>query len=69
MKAFLGTDTIVAYQKPLVACYDKRFSKFLDVYVPIVREKYWPTIWCFESRAMTIIRSFLESSPDIKYEW
>ncbi|WAQ94500.1 ABHD3-like protein, partial [Mya arenaria] len=51
--------------KPLLACKDKKLRQFLANHVPIVFEKFWPTFWCFESRAMTIIRSFIETSPDI----
>ncbi|XP_052813772.1 phospholipase ABHD3-like [Mya arenaria] len=55
-------------KKPLLACKDKKLRQFLANHVPIVFEKFWPTFWCFESRAMTIIRSFIETSPDIMYE-
>lgn len=29
--------------------------------MPLVRNKFWPTLWCFESRAQTIIASLLRS--------
>ncbi|XP_045181415.2 phospholipase ABHD3-like [Mercenaria mercenaria] len=55
-------------KKPQLACSDKKFHKFLTDKVPIVHEKFWPTIWCFESRAMTIIRSFIERAPKVHYD-
>ncbi|KAL4217635.1 Phospholipase abhd3 [Mactra antiquata] len=59
---------IYVVKKPLLACSDKGFHKFLTSHVPIIQEKFWPTVWCFESRAMTIIRSLVESAPTVRYE-
>ncbi|KAH3721420.1 phospholipase ABHD3-like isoform X2 [Dreissena polymorpha] len=55
-------------KKPLLACSDQKLKKFLTNHVPMTTEKYWPTIWCFESRAMTILRSVIEKGADIEYE-
>lgn len=70
----LGTGFVTYYlqtavKKPLIACSKGRFRNFLETNVPILSEKYWPTVWCFESRVQTILASVLRSSilPDINY--
>ncbi|XP_043276395.1 phospholipase ABHD3 isoform X2 [Venturia canescens] len=37
--------------------------------VDIVKNKYWPTLWCFESRAQTVLASLLRSRilPHVQY--
>jgi abhydrolase domain-containing protein 1/3 len=46
------------------------FKDYLVKYVPTLEVKYWPTFWCFESRAQTVFASLLRASimPDINYE-
>ncbi|KAK7866133.1 hypothetical protein R5R35_004782 [Gryllus longicercus] len=58
-----------AVQQPVIACSRGKFRDFLEDHVPILKEKYWPTFWCFESRLQTIFASLLRSKflPDIKY--
>ncbi|KAG8222396.1 hypothetical protein J437_LFUL003017 [Ladona fulva] len=60
---------LTAYIKPLLVCSKGRYQAFLENNVPILREKYWPTVWCFESRVQTILASVLRSSilADINY--
>ncbi|KAJ8321649.1 hypothetical protein KUTeg_000120 [Tegillarca granosa] len=53
---------------PHLACKDEKFRRFLLEHCPAVTEKFKPTIWCFESRAQTIIGSFIKSSPKITYD-
>jgi len=57
----------VRFQKPTIACGDKMHS-FLGVYCPIFSEKFWPTVWCIEARAQTIICSVFAKRPDVPYE-
>ncbi|CAL1684315.1 unnamed protein product [Lasius platythorax] len=54
---------------PLLVCADGPFRSFLEANIPLVQNKFWPTLWCFESRAQTIIASILRSRilPPIKY--
>lgn len=54
---------------PLVVCANGPFRQFLEKHVPLVKNKFWPTLWCFESRAQTIIASLLRSRilPTIQY--
>jgi hypothetical protein len=57
-------------QLPILACSNGKFKDFLLANVPILQEKYWPTLWCFESRAQTVLASLLRSRllPNIKYQ-
>ena len=42
--------------------------RFLEKNLPLLRENYWPTLWCFEARFQTIFASILRSAiPDIQY--
>ena len=44
------------------------YHKFLDGHLPILKEEYFPTFWCFESRMQTILASILRRTlPDINY--
>ncbi|XP_026669734.1 phospholipase ABHD3 isoform X2 [Ceratina calcarata] len=53
----------------MLVCANGPFRSFLTERVPLVRNKFWPTLWCFESRAQTIIASLLRSKmmPRIHY--
>ncbi|KZC11941.1 PREDICTED: phospholipase ABHD3 isoform X1 [Dufourea novaeangliae] len=54
---------------PMLVCANGPFRSFLEEHVPLVRNKFWPTLWCFESRAQTIMASILRSRilPPIVY--
>ncbi|XP_029679738.1 phospholipase ABHD3 isoform X2 [Formica exsecta] len=72
--ALLGVGFCIYYlcevvKTPLLACADGPFRSFLEANIPLVQNKFWPTLWCFESRAQTIIASLLRSRilPPIKY--
>ncbi|XP_069690269.1 phospholipase ABHD3 [Periplaneta americana] len=72
--AILGTGFFTYYlqhavKQPMLACSNGKFKEFLLAHVPILQEKYWPTLWCFESRAQTVFASLLRSRllPNIKY--
>ena len=71
MKIHLGIRFIKRFyfQQPILACSNGKFKDFLLAHVPILQEKYWPTLWCFESRAQTVLASLLRSRllPNIKY--
>ena len=34
-----------------------RLELFLRRHLPILKERYWPTFWCFESRMQTVLAS------------
>ncbi|XP_076654708.1 abhydrolase domain containing Hydr1 [Halictus rubicundus] len=72
--ALLGIGFCVYYlfevvKTPMLVCANGPFRSFLEEHVPLVRNKFWPTLWCFESRAQTIIASVLRSRilPPIIY--
>ncbi|XP_049814257.1 phospholipase ABHD3 [Schistocerca nitens] len=58
-----------AVKLPTIACAPGKFRQFLEDNVPILKEKFWPTLWCFESRAQTVLASLLRSQllPEILY--
>ncbi|VDI45727.1 phospholipase ABHD3-like [Mytilus galloprovincialis] len=55
-------------KKPQIACKDQKFKSFLLEHCPVLSSKFKPTIWCFESRAQTILRSFIPTSIRITYD-
>lgn len=72
--ALLGVGFCIYYlcevvKTPLLVCADGPFRSFLEANIPLVQNKFWPTLWCFESRAQTIMASILRSRilPSIKY--
>ncbi|KAL7294348.1 hypothetical protein TKK_0012356 [Trichogramma kaykai] len=56
-------------KEPLVICAKGPLRNFLEDNVPILKAKFWPTLWCFESRAQTVFASLLRSRlwPTIQY--
>lgn len=54
---------------PLFVCGNGPFREFLEKHMPILESKFWPTLWCFESRAQTVFASILRSRilPPIPY--
>ncbi|XP_062573966.1 phospholipase ABHD3-like [Saccostrea cucullata] len=66
--SYLTYYLLFVVKKPRLACRDKKFKNFLLEYCPILHEKFKPTFWCFESRAQTIMRAILKSSPRVSYE-
>ncbi|KAF4532165.1 hypothetical protein B566_EDAN002226 [Ephemera danica] len=74
MGIILGTGFVTYYlygavKQPILACSAGRFRDFLEAHVPAVTEKFWPTVWCFESRAQTVLASVIRQHmlPDIDY--
>ncbi|XP_076035797.1 abhydrolase domain containing Hydr1 [Oratosquilla oratoria] len=57
-----------AVKRPTLACGSQNWHEFLKSHLTILKERYWPTLWCFESRAQTILASVIRSRiPDISY--
>uniref|UniRef100_A0A1B6KVN5 AB hydrolase-1 domain-containing protein n=1 Tax=Graphocephala atropunctata TaxID=36148 RepID=A0A1B6KVN5_9HEMI len=56
-------------QRPLLLNSSGKFRKFLENNVSLTKRKFWPTVWCFESRAQTVISSLVRGQvlPDIQY--
>ncbi|CRK96417.1 CLUMA_CG009833, isoform A [Clunio marinus] len=60
---------IEVVKRPFLAVKKGPFEGYLLKNVPTLDVKYWPTFWCFESRAQTVFASFIRSTimPDIEY--
>ncbi|KAJ8680229.1 hypothetical protein QAD02_016016 [Eretmocerus hayati] len=54
---------------PLLICGRGPFHEFLINNLPILKDKFWPTLWCFESRAQTIFASIIRAKmlPRMQY--
>lgn len=48
------TELFYCFQRPFLAVRKGPFKAYLLKYVPTLEVKYWPTFWCFESRAQTV---------------
>lgn len=48
---------------------DGPFKKYLFHNVPMLRSKFWPTFWCVESRAQTVVSNLWREKflPDLTY--
>lgn len=72
--AIFGVGFVLYYlievvKAPQLVCGDGPFRTFIEENVDLVKNKFWPTLWCFESRAQTVLASVLRSTimPDIHY--
>lgn len=54
---------------PLLVCGEGSFRSFLEEHVSLVKSRFWPTLWCFESRAQTVLASIVRSRvfPSVQY--
>ncbi|CAH1399095.1 unnamed protein product [Nezara viridula] len=58
-------------KKPILATKPKgKFSELIEKNMPILKENFWPTLWCIEPRAQTIIPLFVRkrSIPVVPYK-
>ncbi|KDR20893.1 phospholipase ABHD3-like isoform X2 [Zootermopsis nevadensis] len=73
VSAIIGTGFFTYYllqvvKQPILVCSDGKFKDFLSLHLPILQEKYWPTLWCFESRLQTAFANVLRSLyPKVEY--
>ncbi|EDW01536.1 phospholipase ABHD3 isoform X2 [Drosophila grimshawi] len=60
---------IQVVKRPIIACSDGPFKQYLIKKMPTLENKYWPTFWCVESRAQTVLASLLRSKglPRVNY--
>ncbi|XP_011304379.1 abhydrolase domain-containing protein 3 [Fopius arisanus] len=58
-----------AVKPPELICAEGPFRTFIEKNVTIIRSKFWPTFWCFEARAQTVLASVLRTilSPRVQY--
>uniref|UniRef100_A0ACB8FDG9 Phospholipase abhd3 n=1 Tax=Sphaerodactylus townsendi TaxID=933632 RepID=A0ACB8FDG9_9SAUR len=54
-------------KKPELVTGSKSFHHFLQVYCPVVKETYYPPVWCWESRVQTLLRPLITSRPYVPY--
>ncbi|XP_074602783.1 phospholipase ABHD3-like [Brevipalpus obovatus] len=56
-------------RKPEFYCQDNKFGRFLLANCSVLTEKYWPTLWCFDTHAQTAIANAIRGTlPDLKYK-
>ncbi|XP_067637586.1 phospholipase ABHD3-like [Eurosta solidaginis] len=60
---------LVVVKRPMLICSDGPLKTFLLNEIPALSMKFWPTIWCLDSRVQTFIASVLRSTTlsDINY--
>ncbi|XP_053323597.1 phospholipase ABHD3 [Spea bombifrons] len=58
--------TVIA-KKPQLVVGGEAFSRFLKQRCPAVAETYYPTMWCWEGRAQTLLRPFITVKPPVHY--
>lgn len=55
-------------KKPILVTADGRFRWFLLTNCPVISEKYWPTIWCYETHLLTALANFIRGfCSDLHY--
>ncbi|CAG9796810.1 unnamed protein product [Diatraea saccharalis] len=52
---------VEAVKKPVLICRKGEFHEFLEENVPLLKEHYWPTPWCVESRLQTVVGSIIRT--------
>uniref|UniRef100_S4RYS8 Abhydrolase domain containing 3 n=1 Tax=Petromyzon marinus TaxID=7757 RepID=S4RYS8_PETMA len=53
-------------QRPMLVA-SAGFRRFLDDHCPMVREKFYPTFWCTDGRAQTLVRVLLKTPVPVHY--
>lgn len=67
--AFLTNYVCRVGKKPLIVCNVKHpLYNMLTRDIPVLKDKYWPTFWCYEAHLTTILRSLFKGNPEIPYE-
>ncbi|XP_069476990.1 phospholipase ABHD3 [Ambystoma mexicanum] len=54
-------------KKPQLVASGETFCQFLKRHCPAVLDTYYPTPWCWEGRAQTLIRPFITCKPRVHY--
>ncbi|XP_063779644.1 phospholipase ABHD3 isoform X1 [Pseudophryne corroboree] len=54
-------------KKPQLVTGGEPLCRFLKTYCPAVTETYYPTLWCWEGRAQTLLRPFITVKPPVHY--
>ncbi|XP_043918293.1 protein ABHD1-like [Protopterus annectens] len=53
-------------KRPLLVT-GRHFASFLEKNCPIIKEKYYPTLWCVEGHLQTLVRPLMKSRPRVTY--
>ncbi|XP_078449936.1 phospholipase ABHD3-like isoform X2 [Lampetra fluviatilis] len=64
--AFAGFYLRRAAQRPMLVA-SAGFRRFLDDHCPMVHEKFYPTFWCTDGRAQTVVRVLLKTPVPVHY--
>ncbi|XP_029446970.1 phospholipase ABHD3 isoform X2 [Rhinatrema bivittatum] len=54
-------------KRPQLVAASEAFRSFLEQYCPAVTDIYYPTPWCWEGRAQTLLRPFIAYKPCVHY--
>nr|XP_027203568.1 protein ABHD1-like [Dermatophagoides pteronyssinus] len=55
-------------KKPILVTSEGRFRWFLLANCPVISEKYWPTIWCYETHLLTALANYIRGfCADLHY--
>ncbi|XP_027202041.2 phospholipase ABHD3-like [Dermatophagoides pteronyssinus] len=67
---FIGHYLCFIVKKPKLICRNVKFRNFLEKNCPIITEKYWPTIWCYQSMLMSTLSTAFRRlrAPNIQYK-
>ncbi|NP_001089426.1 abhydrolase domain containing 3 S homeolog [Xenopus laevis] len=57
----------VIAKKPRLVVGGEGLCNFLKHHCPAVTETYYPTLWCWEGRAQTLLRPFITVKPLVNY--
>lgn len=65
---FMGYYLACVVRKPQIVSKPRSvISMLIKQHCPFVHEFYWPTFWCFEGRAQTVVGNVLKSRPFVYY--
>ncbi|KAG8571094.1 hypothetical protein GDO81_011522 [Engystomops pustulosus] len=57
----------VIAKRPQLVAGGEALCRFLKQHCPAVTETYYPTVWCWEGRAQTLLRPFITVKPHVHY--
>lgn len=67
--AFLTNYVYRVARKPELICNPRHpLSTILASRMPTLKDKYWPTFWCYQAHFTTIFRSLFKGNPWVPYE-
>lgn len=69
LSGYLLFYVVAIVQRPFLVASDGPFQWFLRRHVPVIGNHFWPTWWCIESRAQTLLARIIRTRllPDVSY--